>query len=112
LTFGFFVQELPAKLGTPLAVGSCYVLSVCYQVALCCLDQGADLGQHVWGLDTHMPDDVGKLSDLFSLTLLQDLFLHLPAYLGSKWLHLEVNVVLFSDLPSLLTKESKWLHFA
>ena len=50
-------------------------------------DQGADLGQHVWGLDIHMTDDIGKLSGLFSLTLLQNLFLHLPAGSGTKWLH-------------------------
>ena len=72
--FGFFVQELPAVLGILLAVGSCYVSSVCYQVAPYCLDQGADLEQHIWGLDTHMTDDVGKLSSLNSLTLLQDIF--------------------------------------
>ena len=30
--FGFFVQVSPAKLGTPLVVGSCYVSLVCYQV--------------------------------------------------------------------------------
>jgi len=47
---------------------------MCYQVAPYCLDQGADLEQHVWGLDTHMTDDVGKLLDLFSLILLQDSF--------------------------------------
>ena len=72
--FGFFVQGPPAKLGTHLVVGSCYVSSVCYQVAPYCSDQGADLGQHIWGLDTRMSDDVGKLSGFFSLTLLQDLF--------------------------------------
>ena len=81
------MQASPTKLGTPLAVGSCYVSSVCYQLAPCCSDQGVDLGQHVWGLDTHMIDDIGRLSDLFSLTLLQDLFLHLLAGLGTKWLH-------------------------
>ena len=81
------MQESPAKLGTPLAVRSCYVSSVCYQLAPCCSDQGAFLGQHVWGLDTHMTDDIGKLLGLFSLTLLQDLFLHLPAGSGTKWLH-------------------------
>ena len=64
------MQESLAKLGTSLAVGSRYVLSVCYQVAPCYSDQGADLGQHVWGLDTHMTDDVGKFLDLFFLTLL------------------------------------------
>ena len=35
---------LPAKLGTPLMVGSCYVSSVCYQAAPCYSNQGADLG--------------------------------------------------------------------
>ena len=54
----------PAKLRTPLVVGSCYVSSVCYQAAPCCSDQGADLGQYVWGLDTRMSDDVGKLSSV------------------------------------------------
>ena len=68
--FGFFVQESSAKLGTLLVIGSYYVSSVCYQLSSCCSDQGADLGQHVWGLDTHMIDDIGKLSGLFSLTLL------------------------------------------
>ena len=85
--FEFFVQASPAKLGTPLVVGSCYVLLVCYQAAPCCSDQGADLGQHVWGLDKYMTDDVGKLSDLFLLTLLLDLFLYLPAGSGTKWLY-------------------------
>jgi hypothetical protein len=60
--FGFFVQASPAKLGTPLVVGSCYVSSVCYQVAPCCSDQDADLRQHVQGLVKYMADDVGKLS--------------------------------------------------
>ena len=59
--FGFFMQASPAKLRAPLVVGSCYVSSVCYQAAPCCSDQGADLGQHVWGLDTRMSDDVGKV---------------------------------------------------
>ena len=72
--FGFFVQASLAKLRTPLVVGSCYVSSVCYQTVTCCSDQGADLGQHVWGLDMRMLDDVGKLVDFFSLTLLQDSF--------------------------------------
>ena len=81
------MQESPAKLGTPLVVGSCYVSSMCYQLAPCCSNQGADLGQHVWGLDTHMIDDIGKLLGLFSLTLLQDLFLHLLVGSGTKWLH-------------------------
>ena len=47
---------------------------MCYQAAPRYSDQGADLRQHVWGLDTRMSDDVGKLSDFFSLTLLQDSF--------------------------------------
>ena len=55
-------------------VRSCYASSVCYQAAPCCSNQGADLGQHIWGLDTRMSDDVGKLLDFFSLTLLQDSF--------------------------------------
>ena len=47
---------------------------MCYQAAPGCLDQGANLGPHVWGLDTRMLDDIGKLLDFFSLTLLQDPF--------------------------------------
>ena len=35
---------------------------MCYQVVPCCSNQGADLGQHVQGLDKYMADDVGKLS--------------------------------------------------
>jgi hypothetical protein len=46
-TFGFFVHESPTTLGTPSVVGSCYVSSVCYQVASCCSDQGVDLGHHI-----------------------------------------------------------------
>ena len=84
---GFFMQESPAKMGTPLVFGFCYVSSLCFQVAPCCSDQGADLGQHVWGLDKYMTDGDGKHLDLFPLTLLQDLFLHLPAGSGTKWLH-------------------------
>ena len=72
--FGFFVHMSSAKLGTPSMVGSYYVSSVCYQAAPCCSNQGADLGQYVWGLDTRMSDDIGMLSDYFSLTLLQDSF--------------------------------------
>ena len=68
------MQELPAKAGNPLVAGSYYISSVYYQAAPCCLDQGVDLRQHVWGLDTRMSDDVGKLLDFFSLTLLQDSF--------------------------------------
>ena len=59
--FGFFVQVSLAKLRTPLVVRSYYVSSVCYQVAPCCSDRGADLGQHVWSLVKYMADDVGKL---------------------------------------------------
>ena len=62
LVFEFFVQASPAKLGTPLVVGSCYVSSMCYQVARCCSNQGADLGQHIQGLVKYMADDVGMLS--------------------------------------------------
>ena len=58
------MQESPAKLGTSLAFGFCYVLSLCFQVAPCCSDQGADLRQYFWGLDKYMTDDVGKLLDL------------------------------------------------
>ena len=55
---------------------------MCYQLAPCYSDQGAFVGQHVWGLDTHMTDDISKILGLFSLTLLQDLFLHLLAGSG------------------------------
>ena len=75
-----------AKLRTPLVVGSCYVSSVCYQAAPYCLDQGADFGQHVWGLDTRMSDDVGKLSDFFFDPAIR-FILHLPAGSGTKWAH-------------------------
>jgi hypothetical protein len=61
----FFVQASPAKLRTPLVIGSCYISLVRYQVAPCCLDQGADLGQHVRGLDKYIADDAGKLSRFF-----------------------------------------------
>jgi hypothetical protein len=47
--------------GVPV-VGFCNVSSVCYQVAPCYSDYGADLGQHVRSLDKYMADDVGKLS--------------------------------------------------
>ena len=67
-------QRHRGLLGAPLVVGYYYVSLVCYQAAPCYLDQGADLGQHVWGLDTCMLDDVSKLLDFFSLTLLQDSF--------------------------------------
>ena len=81
------MQESPAKLGTPLAFGFWYVSSLCFEVAPCYSDQVADLGQHIWGIDKYMIDGVGKLLDLFPLTLLQDLFLHLLAGSGTKWLH-------------------------
>ena len=58
-------QRCRGLLGAPLVVGSCYVSSVCYQAAPCCSDQGADLGHHVWGLDTRMSDDAGKLSPVY-----------------------------------------------
>ena len=59
------MQELPPKLGTSLVVEFCYVSLVCYQVAPYCSDQGANLGQHVRGLDKYTADDVGKLSFKF-----------------------------------------------
>ena len=68
-------------------VGSCYASSVCYQAAPCCLDQGADLGQHVWGLGTHMLDDVSKLLDFFFFDPATRFILHLPAGSGTKWAH-------------------------
>ena len=77
----------PATPRAPLVVGSCYVSSVCYQAAPCYLDQGADLGQHVWGLDTRMLDDVGKLSDFFFFDPTIRFILHLPAGSGTKWAH-------------------------
>jgi hypothetical protein len=85
--FRFFVQELLAKLGTPLAFRFCYISSVCYQVAPCCLDQGADLGQHVRGLDKYMADDVDKLSLKFFDPATR-FILHLLAGLGTKCVHL------------------------
>ena len=75
--------DIASYAGDSSVLRSCYVSSVCYQAAPCCSDQGADLGQHVWGLDMH----IDKLLDLFSLTLLQDLFLHLLASSRTKWLH-------------------------
>ena len=50
--FGLFVASSPAKLGTPLEVGSCYVSSVCYQLTPCYSDQGADPGWHIRGFAT------------------------------------------------------------
>ena len=87
--FRFFVKESPVKLGTPLVVRSYYVSLVCYQVAPCCSDQGAsaDLEQHVWGLDMHMSDDVGKLSDFFFFDLATRFILRLPTGSGTKWIH-------------------------
>ena len=77
----------PATPGTPLLLRSCYVSSVCYQAAPRCSDQGADLGQHVWGLDTCMLDDVRKLSDFFFFDPAIRFILHLPAGSGTKWAH-------------------------
>ena len=64
------MQESPAKLGTPLVVGFCYVSSidspagllcfadaacyVCYQDVPCCPDQGADPRWHVRSLDKYI----------------------------------------------------------
>jgi len=45
-----------------LVVGFCCVSLVCYQVASCYSDQGADLGQHVRGFDKYTADNIGKLS--------------------------------------------------
>ena len=81
------MQELPAKLETSLVVGSCYVSSVCYQVAPCCSDQGADLGEHIWGLDKYMADDVGKLSLKFFDPAISFL-LNLLAGLGTTCVHI------------------------
>ena len=58
-----------------------------YQAAPRCSDQGVDLGQHVWGLDTRMSDDVGKLSDFFFFDPATRYILHLLAGSGTKWLH-------------------------
>ena len=99
-----YAGGLPAKLGTPrcsdssckscqlrlgtlLVAGSCYVSSVCYQVTPCCSDQGANLGQHVWGLDMRMSNDVGKVSDFFFFDPATRFILHLPAGSGTKWAH-------------------------
>ena len=60
---------------------------MCYQAAPCYSDQGADLGQHVWGLDTRMSDDVGKLLDFFFFDPATRFILHLPADSGTKWAH-------------------------
>ena len=80
------MQESPAKLGTSLAFGFCYVLSLCFQVAPCFSDQVADLGQHVWGLDMYMAGDAGKLS-LKIFDPATRLLLNLLVGLGTKWLH-------------------------
>ena len=77
----------PATPGTPLMVGSCYASSVCYQAAPCCSDLDVDLKQHVWGLDTRMSDDVGKLADFFFFGPTTRFILHLSTGLGTKWAH-------------------------
>jgi hypothetical protein len=84
--FGFFVQESPTKLGTPLVVGFCYFSSVCYQVAPCCSNQGADLEQHIWGLDKYMTNNVGKLSSNFFDPAIR-FFLNLSAVSGTTCVH-------------------------
>jgi hypothetical protein len=53
--------------------------SVCYQVASCCSDQVADLGQHVEALEKHT---VGIVLDLATSFLR-----HLPASSGTTWIH-------------------------
>ena len=58
---------------------------MCYQAAPYCSDQGADLGQHVWVLDTRMSDDVDKLLDFFDLAT--RFILHLSIGSGTKWAH-------------------------
>ena len=68
-------------------LGSCYVSSVYYQAVPCCSDQGADLGQLVWGLDMRMSDDVSKLLDFFFFDLAIRFILHLLAGSGTKWAH-------------------------
>jgi hypothetical protein len=62
---------------------------VCYQVAPCCSDQGADFGQRVRGPDKY-------ILDLFSLTLLQDFSLsssRLRDYMCT--CHLTTTVLIF-----------------
>jgi hypothetical protein len=68
LLVGFFIASSSDTLGLlviRLLRGSCYVSSVRYEVAPCYSDQGADLGQHVRSLDTHVTDDAGKLLKFF-----------------------------------------------
>ena len=97
--FGFFVQESPTKLETPLVIGFCYVSSidlpasllrfadatcyVWYQGVSCCPDKGADPRQHVGGLNKYIYRSNPVLSTSLhswqafiknSLTLLQDIF--------------------------------------
>ena len=80
-------SDIAGYAGDSSVLGSCYVSSVCYQAAPCCSDQGADLVQRVWGLDTGMSDDVDKLSDLFFFDPATRFILHLPAGSGTKWAH-------------------------
>ena len=101
--FGLFVASSLAKLGTQRSDSSCKsrqlswglpwrldlamshrcAINLIHAVRIRVLILGSTSG----GLDMHMTDDIGKLSGLFSLTLLQDLFLHLPAGSRTKWLH-------------------------
>ena len=76
-------------------VGFCYVSSMCYQVAPCYSDQGANLRQHVRGLDKYMANGVGKLSLNF-LDPATRCFLHLPVGSGTTVciLHLTVHVLI------------------
>ena len=87
------MQGASAKLGTPLVVEllhPCFapIKLVYYQVAPCCLVQGADLGQCIGGIDKY-------ISDLFSLTLLQDTSSssRLGDYVGTRYL--VTSVLLF-----------------
>ena len=80
-------SDIAGYTGDSSVLGSCYVSLVCYQAAPCCSDQGADLGQHVWGLDTRMSNDVGKLLDFFFFDPATRFIPHLPAGSGIKWAH-------------------------
>ena len=76
---------------------------VCYQVAPCCSGQGAELGQCVGGLDKY-------ISDLFSLTLLQDISLsssRLEDYVGTR--HLAVSVLFFCKFLSIELEIGFWI---
>ena len=71
--------------GDSSVLRSCYVLSVCYQAAPCCSDQGADLGQHVWDLDTRIM--LAKILDFFFFDPATRFILYLLVESGTKWAH-------------------------